>query len=52
MAARKPSYADLEERVVELEEENDTLNSRLDLVTSAANGDMDDVDAGEDEEEE
>ena len=54
MATRKLTYADLEDKITELEEENDTLNSRLDLVTSAANGDLDEVDGddGEDEYEE
>ena len=51
MATRKLTYADLEAQNAELQEENDTLNSRLDLVTSAANGDLDEVDEDEDEDE-
>lgn len=50
MATRKLTYDQLEQKISELEEENDLLSSRLDLVTSAANGDLDeDEESGEEE---
>lgn len=52
MANRKPTYQDLENQVAELSEENDLLSSRLDLVTSAASGDLDDIDEESDDESE
>ena len=41
---RRPTYADLKDRVAELEEENQALNEKLDSIT--------DIAASEEEEEE
>ena len=44
---RRPTYADLKDRVAELEEENEALNEKLDSIADIASAEEE-----EDEEEE
>ena len=48
--ARRPTYAELQDRVSELEEENQTLNDKLDSISDIV-GEEDEDDEDEDDED-
>jgi hypothetical protein len=50
--ARRPTYAKLQNRVNELEEENQALNEKLDSIMDTASNEEGDDEEEEDEDEE
>ena len=48
--ARRPTYAELQDRVAELEEENQTLNDKLDSISDIV-GEEDEDEEDEDDDE-
>ena len=49
---RRPTYADLKDRVAELEEENQALNEKLDSIADIAATEEDEEEEGVEEEDE
>ena len=49
---RRPTYAELKSRVSELEEENQTLNEKLDSILDIASDEGDEEEEDDDDEDE